>query len=69
MKPTQQLRQAVDHSLDAYAMINFSQGFEEATNGLDELSDLKHNTGDTAAAEILRWAAKELRGENAENAR
>jgi hypothetical protein len=65
MNRTQTLRQAVDNSLDAYAMINFSQGFEEATNGIDELSDLKHNQGDTEAAEILRWAAKELRGENA----
>jgi len=65
MTNSQTLRKAVDHSLDAYAMINFSQGFEEATNGLDELSDLKHNAGDTNAAEVLRWAAKELRGENA----
>jgi hypothetical protein len=46
-------------------MIDFGNGFEAAINGLEELSDLKHNTGDKAAAEILRWAAKELRGENA----
>jgi hypothetical protein len=45
-------------------MINFGLGFEAATSGLDELSDLKHNEGDTTTAEALRWAAKELRGEN-----
>jgi hypothetical protein len=45
-------------------MINFNNGFEAATNGLEELSNTKHNEGDTIAAEVLRWAAKELRGEN-----
>jgi hypothetical protein len=59
------LRNALNHSLDALEMINFNNGFEACTNGLDELSDIKHNEGDTIAAEILRWAAKELRGENA----
>lgn len=63
-KPSQDIRNAVNHSLDALEMINFGLGFEAATNGLDELSDQKHNNGDTTAAEILRWAAKELRGEN-----
>jgi hypothetical protein len=63
-KPSQDIRNAVNHSLDALEMINFGLGFEAATNGLDELSDQKHNAGDNTAAEILRWAAKELRGEN-----
>jgi len=58
------MRDAIVHSLDALEMISFNQGFEAATNGLDELSDIKHNEGDTTAAEVLRWAAKELRGEN-----
>ena len=58
------MRSAIESSLDALEMIDFNNGFEAATNGLDELSDMKHNTGDTTAAEILRWAAKELRGEN-----
>jgi hypothetical protein len=31
---------------------------------MHELSNLKHNEGDTAAADALVWAAKELRGEN-----
>jgi hypothetical protein len=61
---TEETRKAVNHSLDALEMINFGLGFEAATSGLDELSDLKHNEGDTTTAETLRWAAKELRGEN-----
>lgn len=63
-KPSQDIRNAVNHSLDALEMINFGLGFEAALNGLDELSDLKHNQGNTFDAETLRWAAKELRGEN-----
>jgi hypothetical protein len=61
---SQDMRKAVSHSLDALEMINFGNGFEAAINGIDELSDLKHNAGDKVAAETLRWAAKELRGEN-----
>lgn len=63
-KASQDMRSAISHSLDALEMINFNNGFEAATNGLDELSDIKHNAGEKVAAEILRWAAKELRGEN-----
>lgn len=62
---TKKTRQTAHHAIDALEMANFSEGFEAATNGLDELSDQKHNAGDYIAAEILRWAAKELRGENA----
>jgi hypothetical protein len=58
------MRSAIESSLDALEMIDFNNGFEAATNGLDELSDMKHNAGEKVAAEILRWAAKELRGEN-----
>lgn len=62
---TKTMKKAVDHALDALEMANFAEGFDAATNGIDELSDQKHNAGDHVAAEILRWAAKELRGENA----
>lgn len=61
---TQTMRSSISYSLDALEMINFNNGFEAATNALDELSDQKHNNADPLAAEILRWAAKELRGEN-----
>lgn len=61
---TKKLRQASELALDSLEMASFSEGFETATNGLDELSDIKHNAGEKVAAEILRWAAKELRGEN-----
>lgn len=64
-KASQDMRKAVGHSLDALEMINFGNGFEAAVEGIDQLSDQKHNAGDTVAAEILRWAARELRGDNA----
>ena len=59
------LRDAIGHSLDALEMINFNNGYEAAIAGLDELSDKAHNEGNSEKAEILRWAAKELLGENA----
>lgn len=62
---SQDLRKAIASSLDALELINFGNGFEAAIDGIDELSNLKHNQGDTIAAEVLRWAAKELRGDNA----
>jgi hypothetical protein len=65
MNPTKGIRTSVEHSLDALEMLAFNQGFEAATNALDELSDIKHNFDDLVTAEALRWAAKELRGENA----
>jgi len=67
-KASNEMRNAVTHALDALEMINFNNGFVSATYGLDELSNIKHNEGDTVASEVLRWAAKELRGENVENA-
>ena len=45
-------------------MAVFNQGFEAAINAVEELSNDLHNTNDKTAAEILRWVAKELRGEN-----
>jgi len=62
---TKRLRAAADSTLDALELLSFTEGYEAATIGLDELSDIKHNEGDKNAALILRWAAKELRGENA----
>jgi hypothetical protein len=47
-------------------MIAWNDGYEAAINAIDELSNHLHNTDDAVPAEILRWAAKELRGENAE---
>ena len=62
---TELLRQASDSTLDALELLSYTEGFEAATNALDELSDIKHNFDEQQVAEILRWAAKELRGENA----
>ena len=62
---TRLLRTAAESALDALELISFTEGFEAATNALDELSDIKQNFDEQQVAEILRWAAKELRGENA----
>jgi hypothetical protein len=58
------MREAINHSLDAVEMLSFNDGFEAAINGLDWLSDIKHNQKQEEVAAVLRWAAKELRGEN-----
>ena len=63
-KASQEMRSALNHSLDALEMINFNLGFEAAINAIDEFSNAKHNEQDSVAAEILRWAAAELRGDN-----
>jgi soluble cytochrome b562 len=65
MNPTKGIRNAVDSSLDALEMLAFNQGFEAAIDGLDEISNKAHNEGAIGIAETIRWAAKELRGENA----
>lgn len=58
------MRDALSHSLDALEMIAFNDGFEAALEGLEQLSDQLHNKKLLGDAEALRWAAKELRGEN-----
>ena len=63
-KNTRLLRTASDSTLDALELLSYTEGHEAATNALDELSDFKHNFDEKQVAEILRWAAKELRGEN-----
>ena len=63
-KNTRLLRTATDSTLDALELLSYTEGYEAATNALDELSDIKHNFDQQQVAEILRWAAKELRGEN-----
>jgi hypothetical protein len=58
------VRSSIDHTLDLLEMASFNEGFETAVNALDELSNQLHNNDDPQGAEVLRWAAKELRGEN-----
>ena len=63
---TTSIRRSLEHELDKLEMASFNEGFEAAINGLDEISNALHNfDGDTDRAEIIRWAAKELRGDNA----
>ena len=61
---TKGVRSAVDHALDALEMTSFNEGFEACLEGLDVLSNVKHNNGETIAAEHLLWAIRELKGEN-----
>ena len=57
-------RQEADAELERLGYAAFQLGFEHATEMLDEISNREHNKGNTYAAEDLRKAAKELRGEN-----
>jgi hypothetical protein len=62
---TQALRHSIEHTQDLLEMAAFNDGFEAALNAFDELSNQLHNSQDTEGAEVLRWAASELRGDNA----
>lgn len=62
---TTSIRQSLEHELDKLEMANFNEGFEAAINALDEISNALHNDGDAERAEVIRWVAKELCGENA----
>ena len=59
-----QLRNDIERELDKLEMFSFNRGFEAALDGLDEQSNLAHNKGNPALGEALRWAVKELKGEN-----
>lgn len=50
--------------MDKLGFQAYGLGYNAAVEMIDEMSNMKHNEGDTIAAEVLRWAAKELRGEN-----
>lgn len=60
----EQFRNEVDTKLDLFGMAQFSRGFESCIEALEELSDHHYNKGNKQLAETLRWAAKELLGEN-----
>ncbi len=61
------VRQELFMKLDLVEMTQFSRGFERALNAIEELSDQAHNKGNPALAEALRWAVKEVMGENDDN--
>lgn len=52
--------------IDLLEMTQFSKGYEHALNAIEELSNQAHNKGNFALAETLRWAVKEVLGENYE---
>jgi len=63
---SEHLRTALNHSIDALELVAFNDGFEAVVKALEELSNTKFNSGDVVFAECLRWAAKEMMGENYE---
>jgi hypothetical protein len=63
----EKVRQELFMKLDLVEMTQFSRGFEKALNAIEELSDQAHNKGNPALAEALRWAVKEVMGENDDN--
>lgn len=63
---TNQLRDSLENLLDVLEMAGFNDGFEACLNAIDELSNQMHNDNNTAGAEALRWAVKELSGNNDE---
>ena len=65
---TKVMRREIEVNIDRLEMMSWNDGYEAAINAIDELSNHLHNTDDALPAEILRWAAKELRGENIEEA-
>ena len=60
------LREGIDRLIDQVAMTEFSRGFDACIEAIDELSNNEWNKGRVATAEVLRWAARELNGENIE---
>ena len=60
------LRGGIDRLIDQVEMANFNKGFEACLDAIDEISNLEHNKGRKGTAETLRWAVRELKGENIE---
>lgn len=61
------LREGIDRLIDHVEMLNFNNGFEACLNGLDEISNRLHNEHNHEWAEAIRWAVKEMKGENFED--
>ena len=60
------MRKEVERMLDHLEMEQFNRGFEACLEAIDELSNQEWNKDRKATAETLRWAVKELKGENIE---
>jgi hypothetical protein len=64
MMQTNGLREGIERLIDQVEMTAFNNGFESCLNALDELSNQLNNDHLHDEAELLRWAVKELNGEN-----
>jgi hypothetical protein len=63
MRTIKQIRESIDADVDELFQRGYDLGWASLLEEIDNLSDQKHNDGDYVAAEVLRWAAKNLRGE------
>lgn len=63
-KASKDVRIRVEGALDMLEMSAFNDGFESAIEAIEQMSDDKFNQGEDEAAEVLRWLARELRGDN-----
>jgi esterase/lipase superfamily enzyme len=45
------------------ALVSYSRGYDAAVETIEALAATKRSKGDQIAAEVLVWAAKELRGD------
>jgi hypothetical protein len=64
---TEGLRMGIDRLIDQVEMASFNKGFEACLDAIDEISNAEHNKGHKATADTLRWAVRELKGENIES--
>lgn len=61
-----QFDKSITNEVERLAFSSYQLGFESAVNMVDEISNQAHNKGQHEKAELLRWLAKELKGENDE---
>jgi hypothetical protein len=56
-------KMGLELSAERLALSAYSKGFDAAAEMIDDLTNQKRSKGDHIAAEVLAWAANELRGE------
>lgn len=62
----EQFDKSITKEIERLAYSSYQLGYEAAVNVVDELSNQAWNEGQRDKAELFRWLAKELKGENDE---
>ena len=62
----EQFDKSITSEVERLAFSSYQLGYESAVNVVDEWSNHYWNKGEKDKAELLRWLAKELKGENDE---